>query len=248
MCAVLAQIQMFPRSSFPGGRVKTHKPQWIPPTFPLGTPALTHAVRTMRNTALPVLSLCLSLHLCGQHEAASGMINSEGGRSWRGPLPGWWKQHVLSGLWNSNDTFHSVSRWWLWKFPWKGGGGKEERQKHGGGGGEAAGEQRGEISAVPKIDDSVEPKKDAKGESKGIVTRSHPCFSLRRIAQWLFLSLRWYFYHTVYFEVTTFFSRHVTTTWKILIINYNYDPFRVISHHFTQRHLYFLVFHSAYYK
>lgn len=47
----------------------------------------------------------------------------------------------------------------------KRGGKKEERQKHGGGG-EAAGEQRGEISAVPKIDDSVEPKKDAKGEFK----------------------------------------------------------------------------------
>lgn len=71
------------------------------------------------------------------------------------------------------------------------GGKKEERKKHGGGsGGEAAGEQRGEISAVPKIDDSVEPKKDAKGESKRIVTRSHPCFFLRRIAQWLFRSLR----------------------------------------------------------
>lgn len=76
------------RGSFPGGHVKTHKPQWIHPTFPLDTAALTHAVRTMRNMALPVLSLCLSLHFCGQHEAASGMINSEGGRSWRGPLLG----------------------------------------------------------------------------------------------------------------------------------------------------------------
>lgn len=48
------------------------------------------------------------------------------------------------------------------------GGKKEERQKHGGGGGgEAAGELRGDIGAVPKIDDSVEPKKDAKRESKG---------------------------------------------------------------------------------
>lgn len=58
------------------------------------------------------------------------------------------------------------------KVPMKRGGrgeGGEERQKHGGGGGggEAAGELRGDISAVPKIDDSVEPKKDATRESKG---------------------------------------------------------------------------------
>lgn len=116
-----------------------------------------------------------------QEDSWRRMINSEGALSSRGPLPGWWRQCVLPGLWNSNDVFQSVSHWRLWKFSWKKEAVEAAATRA------TAGEQKGEISAIPKIDDSVEPKKTQIANQKG-AWRMLVRVSLKRIATWLFLS------------------------------------------------------------